>query len=337
MPSSFARAASNPGVRSVRVMPGWTQLTVMPWRPSCTASVLVRCTSEVLRAPPLRLPALRAFSPLMLMMRPQRSRFMNGITARAQRSAPTYFTSKSRIRSSSTTLSMGPVAVAEPPGAEPLLIRMWRPPSASAARATIASTWARLVTSATRAITRRPVSVASSRAAASSRSLVRATSATSTPSRASSRAMALPMPRLPPVTIARLPWRPSSIDPLPWVGAPSEGSPLPLQLSRCFQRCFAQAVDEEADAVARCRELGGDAAARHQDHVAVETAAARVEQVGEPGHRLDGMAHGVTRLALALGPVVDPAARDGGLEIDGTPVAAGAEHHAAVPGVLRDQ
>src|SRR5208283_4648191 len=44
------------GVRSVRVVPGWMQLTVMPWRPICTASVFVRCTRPALRAPPLRLP-----------------------------------------------------------------------------------------------------------------------------------------------------------------------------------------------------------------------------------------------------------------------------------------
>src|SRR5438105_11749937 len=73
------------------------------------------CTRPALRAPPLRLPALRAFPPLMLMMRPQPASFMNGMTARAQRSAPTYFTLKSSIKSSSTTVSIGPVAVADPP------------------------------------------------------------------------------------------------------------------------------------------------------------------------------------------------------------------------------
>ena len=71
-PSSAARAASGRGVRSVRVVPGWMQLTVMPQHPNCTASVFVICTRAPLRAPPLRLPALRAFAPLMLMMRPQR-------------------------------------------------------------------------------------------------------------------------------------------------------------------------------------------------------------------------------------------------------------------------
>src|SRR4029077_4947011 len=49
------------------------------------------CTRPALRAPPLRLPAFRALPPLMLMMRPQPAVFMNGMTAREQRSAPTYF------------------------------------------------------------------------------------------------------------------------------------------------------------------------------------------------------------------------------------------------------
>src|SRR3954471_24277258 len=84
------------------------------------------CTKPALRAPPLRLPAFRALPPLMLMMRPQPAVFMNGMMARAQRSAPTYLTLKSSIKSSSMTVSIGPVAVAEPPGADPLLTRMCR-------------------------------------------------------------------------------------------------------------------------------------------------------------------------------------------------------------------
>src|SRR6266581_2894354 len=193
------------------------QLTVIPKRPTCTARVLVRCTREVLRAPPLRFPAFRALVPLILMMRPHFCSFMKGIAARAQRSAPTYLMLKSCSRSSSTTVSMGPVAVAEPPGAEPLLTRMCNPPSSAAACATIASTCALLATSAAIAMTRPLVSSASSRAAVSSLSFVRATMATSAPSRASSRAIALPMARLPPVTIARLPRSPRSIALLPLI------------------------------------------------------------------------------------------------------------------------
>ncbi len=40
------------------------------------------CTSEALRAPPLRLPALRALVPLILMMRPHFCFFRKGMAAR---------------------------------------------------------------------------------------------------------------------------------------------------------------------------------------------------------------------------------------------------------------
>src|SRR6266446_5029450 len=130
------------------------------------------CTRPALRAPPLRLPALRALPPLMLMMRPQPAVFMKGMTARDQRSAPTYFVLKSCSKSSSMTVSIGPVAVAEPPGADPLLTRMCRPPSCCAASATMRSTCSLLVTSAARGTTRRFVAAASSRAVASKSPLV---------------------------------------------------------------------------------------------------------------------------------------------------------------------
>src|SRR6516162_10800930 len=113
------------------------------------------CTRPALRAPPLRLPALRALPPLMLMIRPQPAVFMKGMTAREQRSTPTYFTLKSCIKSSSMTVSIGPVAVAEPPGADPLFTRMCRPPSCCAASATMRFTCSLLVTSAARGTMRR--------------------------------------------------------------------------------------------------------------------------------------------------------------------------------------
>src|SRR5262245_35036397 len=187
------------------------QLTVIPCRPNCTASVFVMCTKAVLRAPPLRLPALRALAPEILMIRPQPSFFIKGMTAREQRKAPTYFTLKSCRRSSSTTVSMGPIALAEPPGADPLLTRICTAPSCSATWATMRSTCSLLVTSATSGRMRRLVSPPSWLAVASRSVLFRATIATSTPSRANSRAMDLPIPRLPPVTMARLPCNPRSM------------------------------------------------------------------------------------------------------------------------------
>ena len=78
-------------------------------------------------------------------------------------------------------------------------------PKAEATSATIFFTAASSPVSALMSSTFTPLLPAISLAAAASAALSRATMATLTPSRASSLAMALPMPRLPPVTIAALP------------------------------------------------------------------------------------------------------------------------------------
>src|SRR4051794_1507556 len=96
-------------------------------------------------------------------------------------------------------------------GRGPAVTRMCMPPSCCAASATIRSTCSLLVTSAARGTMRRFVSAANCRAVASRSAWFRATIATSAPSRANSRAMALPMPRLPPVTIACLSCNPRSM------------------------------------------------------------------------------------------------------------------------------
>src|SRR5262245_40653118 len=97
-----------------------------------------------------------------------------------------------------------------PPGAEPALFtRMSIRPKCRAAPCTKFSASSRRVRSAATASTFRPDSRRISSAVASSTSLRRAQIATSAPSRASTRAMPLPIPRLPPVTSATLPpsWR----------------------------------------------------------------------------------------------------------------------------------
>jgi hypothetical protein len=83
--------------------------------------------------------------------------------------------------------------------------RMSIPPSWEVTDATIALTEESSPVSAIAQITRRPLSLATSWAACRSASSPRATSATSTPSAASDRAAANPIPRLPPVTTARRP------------------------------------------------------------------------------------------------------------------------------------
>src|SRR5882672_7916897 len=51
------------------------------------------------------------------------------------------------------------------------------------------------------------------------------------------------------------------------------GARLPQPaVSGHFERNLAEAVDGETDLIAACGELGGDAAARHHDHVAAEHA-----------------------------------------------------------------
>src|SRR5262249_25099020 len=89
--------------------------------------------------------------------------------------------------------------------------RMSTPPSACTAFSTRLATAASSPISATIGTIFRPVAAASSRAVASSGARVRAAIATSTPSAASCSAIALPMPRLPPVTRARLPLSSKSI------------------------------------------------------------------------------------------------------------------------------
>src|SRR5215470_1691763 len=93
-----------------------------------------------------------------------------------------------------------------PPGAEPALFtRMSMRPKCRAAPCTKVSASSRRVRSAAIASTFRPDSRRISSAVASSTSLRRAQIASSAPSRASTRAMPLPIPRLPPVTSATLP------------------------------------------------------------------------------------------------------------------------------------
>src|SRR5579863_7087065 len=93
-----------------------------------------------------------------------------------------------------------------PPGDEPaLLTRMSMRPSAAWACLTKFSASAGLVRSAAMATILRPVALAISAAVCSSGPLRRAQIATSTPSRASACAIALPMPSLPPVTSAVFP------------------------------------------------------------------------------------------------------------------------------------
>src|SRR5882724_5281682 len=158
---------------------------------------------------PLMFPARRPDSPPMLMILPHPLRCMCGAAALAHRIYPTTFVLMSSSNSSSSADASGPVTT--PPGVDALFTRISTRPS----WATVASMRSRtdfvLVVSQTIGTMRRRVAAASVLAASSSTRRSRAQIATSTPSPASSWAIALPMPLLPPVTIATFPVSPRSM------------------------------------------------------------------------------------------------------------------------------
>ena len=135
---------------------------------------------------------------------PPRSR-IDGTTPRQKRTAPITLSWMSASQASSSSDSR-PCAADAPA----LLIRMSTPPNSAVTALTNRSTSAADVTSAACANTSPPVSARSSSAARSRFSARRAQIATRTPSLASRRAVASPIPSLPPVTIATLPSSPSS-------------------------------------------------------------------------------------------------------------------------------
>lgn len=130
---------------------------------------------------------------------------MRGATSRLIRTAGIRFRSIARCHSSAL-VSWKDVPV-EPPT---LLIRTSIRPNAASAASTTSRAPASVVTSATTAIASAP-SARASAAAASRASFSRAQRATRQPSRASSSAMARPIPRLEPVTSAAFPLSPRSI------------------------------------------------------------------------------------------------------------------------------
>src|SRR5215813_10664438 len=143
------------------------------------------------------------------MIRPQPCRCIYGATALAQRKYPTTFVSISSSKASSLASARAPRT--KPPGVAALLTRISTLPKVTTVVSTMRRTDSQLVVSVGTGRIRRPVSCSSSPAAASSASRCLAQMATSTPSFASSRAMALPTPLLAPVMTATLPVNSRSI------------------------------------------------------------------------------------------------------------------------------
>src|SRR6266542_5780304 len=125
--------------------------------------------------------------------------------------------SSSRVLSSAS--ARGPRTM--PPGVEALFTSTSRRPNAVRVASTRWATDSELIVSATTGMMRRPVSCVRALAASSRAWRCRAQMATSTPSDARAWAIARPMPRLPPVTIATRPASPRSI-----VGSAQPGNDL---------------------------------------------------------------------------------------------------------------
>src|SRR5262245_7359890 len=176
----------------------------IPCAPSSSAMFLVNAATETLRIEPMMVPVERAASPLTWMMRPERALIMCGATSRAVRRYPiTLMFISAQKCSLLISLSCGGLPC--PPGWAAQLTRMSMRPKAETTLPTMLRTAASSPLSQLKASTFTPVAAAISARAASRVARSRATMATLAPSFASAKATALPIPRLPPVTIAALP------------------------------------------------------------------------------------------------------------------------------------
>ena len=170
---------------------------------------LVRLTTAEFLAPAEIEPAWRAVLPARLMIRPNRCSRMNGTTFLATRRMPTNLSSKEERTNSSVTWSKSSATFPLTSAAE--LTTMSTPPQASATARTIEATepgslsWTS--TGMSSALSPSP----SETIASFARSRLLLQTAVRTPSRASWRTIAMPMPPVPPVTIARLPARARSM------------------------------------------------------------------------------------------------------------------------------
>src|SRR5215831_5399241 len=173
------------------------------------------------------------------MILPQPWRCIYGATALAQRKYPTTFVSISSSKASSLASARAPRT--KLPGVAALLTRMSTRPRVTTVVSTMQRTDSQLVVSVGTGRMRRPVSCSSSPAASSSTSRCLAQMATSTPSFASSRAMALPTPLLAPVMTATLPVNSRSM----------------LQLLRRRLQIFSKPVEDIAKALQAVAWLAG--------------------------------------------------------------------------------
>src|SRR4051794_7797197 len=184
-------------VISVWMNPGATALAVTPNLPSSMARVLVKPCRPALAAEELTWPRLPSAETLeRFTIRPHLASIMYFCTARVMRNAPRRCTFMTTSQSVSVILNSMLSRVTPA-----LLISTVGAPSSAATRSTAACTWSASLTSAPTASARPPAASIAwtvSLPAASSRSRT----ATANPSCASRRAVAAPMPRAAPVTMA---------------------------------------------------------------------------------------------------------------------------------------
>src|SRR5213078_3190799 len=203
--SSSARASGEiPAVISVSMSPGATALTRMDQCASSRAVAFVNPMRPALAAEQFACPALPmapGVDPMLITRPPLFCRIISFVAARVRRNAPRRLTSMTWSQSSSFMRTRRPSRMTPA-----LLTRMSTRPNRCLAASTNRSASSRITASATTPRTAPPCA-SSSFAERWSRSASRPETTTAAPSSASNAAIARPMPRPPPVTIATRPSR----------------------------------------------------------------------------------------------------------------------------------
>ena len=201
-PCCAAAASSQARSRSVRIYPGLTAFTCTPSRTPISASALVNDRHAPFTEPPMVKsgPGVRPPVPMMFSTAPRRC-FRCGQAARTRRTAPKNFSAKPSVQSASESFRNSPRRVAPA-----LFTTMSIAPNPSSAARTTAPGASGSRKSAASVFTLPPTLPIASAASANA-TLSRAAIITCAPSRANRNAMARPIPRLPPVTMAIFPAR----------------------------------------------------------------------------------------------------------------------------------
>ncbi len=208
MPRCAAARVASSSTRCVRVKPGMTLFTVMPWVATSLASVRAKpvtaARTALLRISPST--GCLAAIDVTLTMRPQPRACMPGRTPRTRAMTLCKVVRSAWSHAASSCCWNGPAG-----GPPALVTRMSTPPCARIAASSTAATPAAVATSATTAVTGTPCAARIACAVASSASPPRAQRTSDVPSAASASADARPNPLLEAATSATRPRMPRSI------------------------------------------------------------------------------------------------------------------------------